>query len=87
MFFQRVGSRPASISDAVYVEVVGALHHRLVPVLFAGTSQALVGAIAAALTTYLAIKFLLRFFKTNRLTPFGIYCIAAGLILSLAFAL
>ena len=29
--------------------------------------------------TYVAVKFLLRFFETNRLTPFGIYCIVAGL--------
>jgi len=49
--------------------------------------QALVGALAAALTTYIAVKFLLRFFQTNRLTPFGIYCIAAGLIFTVAFAL
>jgi undecaprenyl-diphosphatase len=49
--------------------------------------QALVGAIAAAITTYFAVKFLLRFFETNRLTPFGIYCIVAGLLFSLIFAL
>ncbi|HWW67581.1 MAG TPA: undecaprenyl-diphosphate phosphatase [Solirubrobacterales bacterium] len=48
--------------------------------------QALAGAIAAALTTYFAVKFLLRFFETNRLTPFGIYCIVAGLTCSLIFA-
>jgi undecaprenyl-diphosphatase len=48
--------------------------------------QALVGALAAALTTYLAVKFLLRFFETNRLTPFGIYCIVAGVIYSLVLA-
>ncbi len=49
--------------------------------------QAVVGAIAAAVTTYFAVKFLLRFFQTNRLTPFGIYCIAAGIVYSLIFAL
>jgi undecaprenyl-diphosphatase len=49
--------------------------------------QALVGALAAALTTWLAVRFLLRFFETNRLTPFGIYCVAAGLIFTVAFAL
>ena len=49
--------------------------------------QALVGALAAALTTYLAVKFLLRFFQSNRLTPFGIYCIVAGIAFSVAFAL
>jgi undecaprenyl-diphosphatase len=48
--------------------------------------QALVAAIMAALTTYVAVKFLLRFFETNRLTPFGIYCIAAGLICTVIFA-
>ena len=47
---------------------------------------ALVGALAAALTTYVAVKFLLRFFETNRLTPFGIYCIVAGVIYSLILA-
>lgn len=49
--------------------------------------QALVGAIAAAVTTYFAVKFLLRFFETNRLSPFGFYCIAAGLFSLLVFAL
>lgn len=48
--------------------------------------QALVGALAAALTTYLAIKFLLKFFETNRLTPFGVYCICAGLFCTIVFA-
>jgi undecaprenyl-diphosphatase len=48
---------------------------------------AFVGALAAALTTYLAVKFLLRFFETNRLTPFGIYCIVVGTFCTLAFAL
>jgi undecaprenyl-diphosphatase len=48
---------------------------------------ALVGALCAAATTYLAVKFLLRFFETNRLTPFGIYCIVAGVACTLIFAL
>jgi undecaprenyl-diphosphatase len=47
---------------------------------------ALVGALCAALTTYFAVKFLLKYFETNRLTPFGIYCIAAGTICTLIFA-
>lgn len=48
---------------------------------------ALLGAVCAAITTFFAVKFLLRFFETNRLTPFGIYCVTAGGILTLAFAL
>lgn len=49
--------------------------------------QAVVGAIAAAITTYFAVKFLLRFFQTNRLTPFGVYCILAGIFCTIVFAL
>lgn len=48
--------------------------------------QALVAALVAAATTYLAVKFLLRFFETNRLTPFGVYCIVAGITCTAIFA-
>ncbi|MCW3032617.1 MAG: undecaprenyl-diphosphatase [Solirubrobacteraceae bacterium] len=48
---------------------------------------ALVAALCAAVTTFFAVKFLLRFFKTNRLTPFGVYCVLIGLISTLVFAL
>ena len=47
---------------------------------------ALVGALCAAFTTYFAVKFLLKYFESNRLTPFGIYCIAAGVICTVIFA-
>jgi undecaprenyl-diphosphatase len=47
---------------------------------------ALVGALAAAFTTVLAVRFLLRFFQTNRLTPFAIYCLVAGVVCSVVFA-
>jgi undecaprenyl-diphosphatase len=47
---------------------------------------ALVGALAAAFTTVLAVRFLLRFFQTNRLTPFAIYCLVAGVVCSVIFA-
>jgi undecaprenyl-diphosphatase len=47
---------------------------------------ALVGALCAAFTTFFAVKFLLKYFETNRLTPFGIYCVAAGVICTLVFA-
>jgi undecaprenyl-diphosphatase len=49
--------------------------------------QALVGAIAAALTTWVAVKFLLRYFETSRLTPFGYYCIAAGIFCLIVFTI
>jgi len=47
---------------------------------------ALVAAVCAAVASYLAVRFLLRYFETNRLTPFGIYCIAAGLMCTVVFA-
>ena len=49
--------------------------------------QALVGAIAAAITTWAAVKFLLRYFETNRLSPFGIYCICAGIFCLVVFSI
>ncbi len=39
---------------------------------------ALVGALCSAVTAYLAVRFLMRFFETNTLTPFAVYCLAAG---------
>jgi undecaprenyl-diphosphatase len=48
---------------------------------------ALVGGLCAAVTTFFAVKFLLRFFETNRLSPFGIYCVALGAISTLVFLL
>ena len=47
---------------------------------------ALVGALCSALTAYLAVRFLMRYFETNRLTPFAAYCVAAGVAASLYFA-
>ena len=40
---------------------------------------ALVGAACAAGSAWLAVRFLMRYFETNRLTPFAIYCGVAGL--------
>ena len=72
--------------------IIGAAGVLKLPELFGSAGdgvrgQAFVGALAAAFATYLAVKFLLRFFQSNRLTPFGIYCICAGLIFTVAFAL
>jgi undecaprenyl-diphosphatase len=47
--------------------------------------QTLVGALCSALTAYLAVRFLMRFFHTNRLTPFAIYCFAAGAVMSIYY--
>jgi undecaprenyl-diphosphatase len=39
---------------------------------------ALAGALCSAVTAYFAVRFLMRFFETNTLTPFAIYCFLAG---------
>jgi undecaprenyl-diphosphatase len=41
--------------------------------------QAIVGAIVAGVAAYLSTRFLVKFFETQSLKPFGIYCIAFGL--------
>lgn len=48
---------------------------------------ALVAGVCAAATTFFAVKFLLKYFETNRLTPFGVYCIGFGATCTLVFAL
>jgi len=40
--------------------------------------QVLAGSAAAAAASYVSVRFLTRWFKTRTLTPFGIYCVAAG---------
>ncbi|HEX2914649.1 MAG TPA: undecaprenyl-diphosphate phosphatase [Chloroflexia bacterium] len=37
-------------------------------------------AILAGITAYLSVRFLMRYFETKRMSPFGFYCIYAGLI-------
>jgi undecaprenyl-diphosphatase len=43
-------------------------------------AQALVGSLFAAVFAYLAVRFLVRFFETQTLLPFSIYCFIAGAI-------
>lgn len=47
---------------------------------------AAVGAGCAAVTAYLAVRFLMRYFETNTLLPFAIYCAAAGTATAAYFA-
>jgi undecaprenyl-diphosphatase len=47
---------------------------------------ALVAALCAGVTAWFSVRFLMRFFETNRLTPFAIYCCVAGAALSIGFA-
>jgi undecaprenyl-diphosphatase len=47
---------------------------------------ALAGAIAAAITAYFSVRFLMRFFETRTLVPFAVYCLVAGISTSIYFA-
>ncbi|HEY0278188.1 MAG TPA: undecaprenyl-diphosphate phosphatase [Solirubrobacterales bacterium] len=72
--------------------VIGAAGVLKLPELFGSAGdgvrgQALVGAIAAAITTWAAVRFLLRYFETSRLTPFGFYCVGAGIFCLIVFSI
>jgi undecaprenyl-diphosphatase len=47
---------------------------------------ALVGALCSALTAYLSVRFLMRYFETRTLTPFAVYCLCAGTACAIYFA-
>lgn len=49
--------------------------------------QVLVGSVAAAAASLLAIVFLSRWFRTRTLTPFAVYCLAAGLLSLIRFTI
>ena len=81
----------ARYSFLLATPIIGAAAALKLPELFGPEGNgvrgpALAGALCAAVMTYLAVRFLLRYFETNRLTPFGIYCICAGVICTLVFA-
>ena len=48
--------------------------------------QALVASLCSAATAYLAVRFLMRFFETQTLVPFAVYCALAGLGATIYFA-
>jgi len=63
--------------------IIGAAGLLEIPKLFttAGASipMALVGGVLAGIAAYLSVRFLMRYFETGRLDPFGIYCLLAGI--------
>jgi undecaprenyl-diphosphatase len=48
--------------------------------------QVLLGVVVTAITAYLSVRFLLRWFQTRTLTPFAIYCLAFGALSIIRFA-
>jgi undecaprenyl-diphosphatase len=41
--------------------------------------QVVFGSVLSGVGAYLSVRFLVRYFQTRTLTPFGIYCLIAGL--------
>jgi undecaprenyl-diphosphatase len=79
----------ARFSFLLATPIIGAAALLKLPELFGPQGDgvrgpALVGALCAALTAYLSVRFLVRFFETNRLTPFAYYCLAAGALSTVA---
>ena len=71
--------------------IIGAAAVLKLPDLFGAAGDgvrgpALVGALCSAVTAYLSIRFLMHFFHSNRLTPFAVYCVIAGIAASIYLA-
>jgi undecaprenyl-diphosphatase len=49
--------------------------------------QILAGSAVAAVSAYLAVRFLMRYFESRRLWPFAIYCLVFGLAMVIRFSL
>ncbi len=65
--------------------VIGLAALLKVPDLFKPEARALLGMTGAAsllagVTAYLSVRFLMRYFQTERLTPFAYYCVGFGLL-------
>ncbi len=48
--------------------------------------QLLVGMLTAGLAAYFTVRFLTKYFRTQTLTPFAIYCLVAGVLCTIRFA-
>jgi undecaprenyl-diphosphatase len=78
----------ARFSFLLATPIIGAAALLKLPELFGSEGNgvrgpALVAAACAALTAFLSVRFLMRYFETNRLTPFAIYCVVAGVASSI----
>jgi undecaprenyl-diphosphatase len=82
----------ARYSFLLATPIIGAAAVLKLPELFGSEGAhvrgpAAVGAACAAVTTYFAVKLLLRFFHGHTLTPFAVYCVLVGIALTIGFSL
>ena len=71
--------------------IIGAAAVLKIPVLLGSDGNgvrgpAVAASLCSALTAYLSVRFLMRYFETNRLTPFAVFCFVEGIVLSIWFA-
>lgn len=67
--------------------IVAAAVLKLPKLMHAGSmymSAVLIGTLTAAITAYFSVRFLTKYFKTNTLVPFAIYCVIAGIVALIA---
>jgi undecaprenyl-diphosphatase len=72
--------------------IIGAAAVLKIPVLLGPDGNgvrgpAVLASLCSALTAYLSIRFLMKYFETNRLTPFAVFCFVEGIVLSTWWAL
>ena len=73
----------ARFSFLLATPIIGAAALLKLPDLFGPTGDgvrgpALAASICSAITAWFSVRFLVKYFETNRLTPFAIYCVIAG---------
>ena len=66
------------IGAAALLKLPELFHHDAQPI----RGAVIAGALAAALASYVSVRFLVKFFQTHSLKPFAMYCIIAGFIYS-----
>lgn len=82
----------ARFSFLLATPIIGAAAVLKLPELFSASAIPIrgaigAGALAAAVAAYFSVHFLVKFFRNNTLKPFAIYCVSAGIILSVYFVL
>jgi undecaprenyl-diphosphatase len=80
----------ARFSFLLATPIIGAAAILKLPELFQPSAASirgaiLAGSICAGITAYFSVRFLLKYFQTKTLTPFAVYCLIAGVALSVYF--
>lgn len=82
----------ARFSFLLATPVIGAAALLKLPELFNASAAPLrgaivAGAICAAITAFLSVRFLVKYFQTKTLTPFAVYCLGGGIVYLLVLTL